>query len=244
MSSQIVGRYESILFPGQWIRIGYWNQSEKITFYCTIYFVTHQNHNHWILHKKIHHFSMSSDPKFSYQYKRYCLNTSANGFQCLCILYFYCVECKKLNKHVYGNSVTLPQRQLKLIQQYLQWFEDFLGPLSLLLVSKIVCGVILKKAMEMWLQHCTLCTIIVVCVVVDGIETCHVGFLSKEIASMGIVKNHNGLHIAVLVVFCWDKTKTVSSLIRHMVHDDYGYFEEAGEKELGSIKKKLKQSHE
>ncbi len=84
--------------------------------------------------------------------------------------------------------------------------------------------------MQVCLQHCIICIdggkeepTIAAHAVIDGIETCCVGFLSKEIAYRDSDKTkYDGLHAAVLDFFCQDKAKTVSPFHRCLVHENYG----------------------
>ncbi len=114
--------------------------------------------------------------------------------------------------------------------------------------------------MEVCLRHCIICIdggkeepTIAAHDVVDGIETCHVGFLSKEIAYKDSEKNYEGLHAAVLDVFCQDKAKTVSLFHRRLVHEKYrcaqalittpDFLKRQVKEELGSVRHK-KSNHE
>mmetsp|Transcript_15669 Transcript_15669/g.32954 ORF Transcript_15669/g.32954 Transcript_15669/m.32954 type:complete len:170 (-) Transcript_15669:2-511(-) len=130
-------------------------------------------------------------------------------------------------------------------------------------VNHTVCGSTLTKAMEVCLRHCIVRIddgeeepAIAAHAVVDGIETCRVGFLSKEVAYRdSIEKKYDGLHAAVLDVFCRDKAKTISPFHRRLVRENYGCaqalittpdsLKRQVNEEPGSVRhKKSKQSHE
>lgn len=95
-------------------------------------------------------------------------------------------------------------------------------------VDHAVCGIILKRAIDVCLWHCTACInggkeepVMAAHVVVASIETCCVSFLSEEIAYRDIVEKYDGLHSAALDVFCQHKAMTVSLFHRLLVQESY-----------------------
>jgi len=114
--------------------------------------------------------------------------------------------------------------------------------------------------MEVCLLQCIVCIdrgkeepAIAACAVVNEIEMSHVIFVLKDVAYMDSVEKNEGLHAAVLDVFCQDKAKTVSLFHRRLVHEKYrcaqalittpDFLKRQVKEELGSVRHK-KSNHE